>query len=122
MKTKNNNQVRAGAGDGGPGLDVRSSTSPSHPDIIKEVKLTININYDYPDNGEYADTIAILADGRRMDVNIQYGRVYPLGKHAEGCAQTTRIGGICDCGLLDGLDVRELVMDARTRGLFGERP
>ncbi len=79
------------------------------------------ITYDYTMTGGYADTIAILDDGRRMQINTQYARVYPLGNHAEGCAQVTK-GHDCDCGLLADVDTEALIIDARANGKFGFRP
>jgi hypothetical protein len=78
--------------------------------------------YDYPANGGYADTVATLADGRRMLVNSQYADVSPYGVHAADCEQLTKMGGHCTCGLLAGIDVRSLVADARINGIFGAAP
>ena len=78
--------------------------------------------YDYPANGEYAETVATLADGRRMSINTQYAAVLPQGDHAADCDQLTKMGGRCTCGLLDGIDIEALVADAIANGKFGERP
>ena len=78
--------------------------------------------YDYPANGAGGETVATLADGRTMTIDTRYGVVLPHGQHADGCSQTTEIGGRCDCGMLDGVDVEALVADARERGLRGRRP
>ena len=78
--------------------------------------------YDYTVTGGYADTMATMADGRRVIVNTQHSRVDPLGQHAANCAQVTRMGGRCDCGLLDGIDCQALVADATKRGKFGRPP
>jgi len=78
--------------------------------------------YEYPVSGRYNETVAILDDGRKCVVNTQYETVSPLGKHADTCSQVTKVGGRCDCGLLDGIDVAALVADARKNGLRGEAP
>jgi hypothetical protein len=80
------------------------------------------VTYEYPVNGASNETLAILDDGRRCVVNTQYGTVSPLGKHSDTCAQVTRMGGRCDCGLLDGINVIAIVADARKNGLRGEAP
>ena len=78
--------------------------------------------YEHTINGRYNETIAILADGREMVINIQYGTIHPLGKHGSTCEQETRMGGVCNCGLLDGVDVAALVADAREHGKLGPAP
>ena len=54
------------------------------------------IGYEHTVDGQYNQTIALLADGRRMMVNRQYGTVSPLGKHPDDCQQVTRMGGVCN--------------------------
>lgn len=78
--------------------------------------------YDYPGNRAYNETIATLEDGRTCLVNTQYGTVAPLGQHADTCDQVNTMGGRCDCGLSDGIDVAALVADARVHGLRGPAP
>jgi len=77
--------------------------------------------YDYGVNGEYAETVATLGDGRKMLVNTQYATVCSLGRHADSCSQVTKIGGRCDCGKLDGVNIDALIADARVNGKFGKR-
>ena len=78
--------------------------------------------YEYPSNGIYNETVAVMDDGRRYTVDTQYGGVYPHGEHSDACSQRTKIGGRCDCGLLDGIDVASLVIEARQNGKFGQAP
>lgn len=78
--------------------------------------------YDYPINGLYNETVATLDDGRVVTINTQYAVVLPHGKHADNCDQINKMGGRCNCGLLDGIDVEALVADARINGKRGERP
>ena len=78
--------------------------------------------YSHPANGERGMTEATLADGRKVTINTQYGVVQPHGSHADTCDQLTKIGGRCNCGLLDGIDVEALVADARERGKIGPAP
>jgi len=80
------------------------------------------MKYGYPTNGNYAETVATLADGRLVTIDTQYGCVTPHGQHADGCAQVTQMGGVCDCGLLAGIDTAALVADARANGLRGRAP
>ena len=64
----------------------------------------------------YNEIIATLTDGRTMTVNTQYGCVEPwanCGGHKPTCSHITVMGGRCDCGLLDDIDVAALVDDAR---------
>ena len=77
-------------------------------------------HYEYPSSGRGSETVAVLADGRRMTVDTQYGVIIPQGKHDDDCAQVTEIGGTCSCGMIDGVDVDSLVYDARERGLRGK--
>jgi hypothetical protein len=79
-------------------------------------------SYDYPVGGQYAETVATLADGRVVTVDTQYAVVLPHGKHRADCDQITKIGGRCNCGLLDGIDVTSLVEDARANGKCGSKP
>ena len=92
------------------------------------------IEYRYPANGGYADTVGIMADGRLMFVNTQYSQV--LFKHADGCEKghcALSVGNVCDegqrrakalctCGAVDGINPEALVIDARARGKFGAEP
>src|SRR3990167_8295447 len=80
----------------------------------------IAITYDYPAWVGYADTTATLADGRQVEINTQYRQVRPLGRHPTTCAQVAKMGGVCDCGLIDGIDVAALVAEARVHGKFGK--
>lgn len=68
------------------------------------------------------ETVAILADGRRLNVCLQYHAVMPLATHADNCSQVTKMGGRCDCGLLADIDVEAILADARQHGLFGPAP
>lgn len=77
--------------------------------------------YEYPAGGRYGETVAVI-DGRRYLVDTQYAAVLPLGTHADACSQLITMGGRCDCGLLDGIDVVGLVADARERGKCGTPP
>jgi len=61
----------------------------------------------------YNEIAATLADGRIMTVNTQYGCVEPWAEHKATCSYVTVMGGRCDCGLLDDIDVDALVNDAR---------
>ena len=80
------------------------------------------VTYEYPESGASNETVAVLEDGRRIAIDGQYNVASPYGQHAADCAQLTKIGGRCDCGLLDGIDVAALVADAKVRGLFGRAP
>jgi acetone carboxylase gamma subunit len=80
------------------------------------------VSYEYPTNGQYAETVAVLQDGRRVTVNTQYAVVLPHGKHADNCDQINKMGGRCTCGMLDGIDVAALVADARVNGKRGREP
>lgn len=80
---------------------------------------TTAITYTRPVDGGYAKTIATLPDGRRLAVDTQYSSVCAYGDHANDCPQINVVGGRCTCGLLDGVDVEDLVVDARRRGAFG---
>jgi hypothetical protein len=60
-----------------------------------------------------SDLVATLADGRRMRVSMQYSDVRPLGEHGDACWQVATMGGRCDCGLLDGVDVEALILAGR---------
>ena len=77
------------------------------------------MRYEHTINGRYNETLAILDDGRRIIVNTQYGICLPLGQHAETCAQVTKMGGVCDCGMLAGINITSLVADARDNGKMG---
>jgi len=78
--------------------------------------------YTHTASGGYADTLATLNDGRQMVVNTQYKQVRPVKRHTATCAQVTVMGGVCDCGLLAGVDVAALIADARVNGKFGSAP
>ena len=78
-------------------------------------------SYDYPASGQYNSTKATLEDGREMMINTQYSMIDPLATHGNGC-NIAKMGGRCDCGLLDDISVSELVTHAREHGLFGQRP
>lgn len=80
------------------------------------------MKYDYTENGQYNETICKLDDGREMIVNTQFDRVLPLGQHSEKCDQINKMGGVCNCGLLDGIDCAAIIEDARKNGKFGQRP
>jgi len=75
--------------------------------------------YTHPMSGAYNETVATLADGREMLVNTQYSCVMPMGSHARTCEQLTKMGGRCNCGLLAGVDIEALVIEARAEGKFG---
>ena len=79
-------------------------------------------SYAYPINGLYNETVATLDDGRVVTINTQYAAVLPHGKHADNCDQINKMGGRCNCGLLDGIDVAALVADARINGKRGPAP
>jgi hypothetical protein len=79
--------------------------------------------YEHVQTGRpYNETLAILADGRRLNVCVQYDCVMPLGDHAPDCDQLTKMGGRCTCGMLADIDVPAILADARDRGLFGPAP
>jgi len=82
----------------------------------------MEIKYEHTMTGQYNETIAIIDDGRRISVDTQYGMCAPLGKHADGCSQVTKMGGRCDCGMLDGIDCDALIADAKINGKFGAAP
>ena len=73
-------------------------------------------------SGAASETVATLADGRVLTINTQYAAVMPRGKHAANCDQINKMGGRCNCGLLEGIDVAALVADARINGKFGPAP
>lgn len=79
-------------------------------------------SYSYPVNGACNETVATLTDGRRMHVNTQYGCVLPDGDHSDACEQVNKMGGVCNCGLLDGIDCDALIADARKHGKCGLEP
>ena len=76
-------------------------------------------SYNYPMSGGYAETVATLADGRVMTVDTQYSCVLAHGNHAKNCDQINKMGGRCNCGLLAGIDLPALVIEAREHGKFG---
>ena len=80
------------------------------------------MRYEHMISGRYNETLAILDDGRRIVVNTQYGICLPMGQHAETCSQVIKMGGVCDCGLLNGIDTAALVADARINGKTGSAP
>lgn len=80
------------------------------------------VSYDYPMDGQYAETVATLEDGRVVTINTQHACVLPHGNHASDCDQMNKWGGLCTCGLLDGIDVAALVADARINGKRGRKP
>lgn len=82
----------------------------------------MNVTYENHVSGRHNMTVATLEDGRVMSVDLQYGVVLPRGTHAVGCDQTTKIGGRCNCGMLDGVDVDALVEHARQHGRRGPAP
>lgn len=84
--------------------------------------ITSAARYDHPAGGQYAETMATLADGRVVTVNTQYAIVLPHGRHSADCDQVNTIGGQCTCGLLDGIDIAALVAEARTNGKLGAAP
>ena len=69
-------------------------------------QITNAETYEYPVSGNYAETVATLADGRRVSVDVQYDQVYPVGLTLT----------------LEGIDTAALVADARARGRFGRAP
>lgn len=80
------------------------------------------IKYSYPVSRLYNETVATLADGRTVTVNTQYESVFSHRHLSDGCGAMVRMGGRCDCGALDGIDIPALVADARANGLFGTTP
>jgi hypothetical protein len=90
--------------------------------------------YDYPQDGGYADTVATLADGRKLWINTQYSNV--VARHAAGCHKgpcsislsnvcaegARRRAAACTCGALAGVDDVAMVADARINGKFGRPP
>ena len=84
-------------------------------------KIKAAASYDYPASGHYASTMATLEDGREMMINTQHSVISPRAAHGEGC-RIEKMGGRCDCGLLDDISVPELVAHAREHGLSGSRP
>jgi hypothetical protein len=82
----------------------------------------MSTTYEHPMSGPKSETVATLDDGRVLTINTQYAVVLPHGKHAANCDQVCKMGGRCNCGLLDGIDVAALVADARLRGKFGPAP
>src|SRR5258708_34012 len=94
----------------------------------------MNVTYDYPHNGGYADTVAILSDGRKLYINTQYSEV--LENHAAGCEKgqcdkslsnvcaegARRDQAICTCGATHGINDAKVIADARQNGKFGYRP
>ena len=77
------------------------------------------MKYDYPPNGQYNETLEVSFN---VIINIQYNRVLPIGEHDTTCDQINKMGGICNCGLLDGINCDALIDDARKNGKFGPRP
>lgn len=78
--------------------------------------------YEHAASGGYADTVAVLADGRRLEINTQYSIISPLVAHSATCDQVCKMGGRCNCGLLDGVDAAALVAHARLHGKRGPAP
>jgi len=79
------------------------------------------IKYDYPINGASGDTVATLADGRKVTINTQYDCVEPRGHHADDCG-IRRMGGRCNCHMIEGIDCAALIQDAIANGKFGRHP
>ncbi len=94
----------------------------------------MQVTYDYPANGGYADTIATLSDGRKLWINTQYSDV--VAKHADGCHKgqcSLSVGNVCaegsrrrqaacTCGALTNVDITALLTDAKINGKCGPRP
>jgi len=78
---------------------------------MEKVKTAVSYKRD-PDM-RYNEIVAMLSDGRKMTVNTQYAVVKPWAEHKATCSYVTVMGGRCDCGLLDDIDVTALVEDAR---------
>ena len=83
----------------------------------------MKITYDYPTDGSYNETVATTDAGRQFIVCPQYEAVYPINvTHAENCDQINKMGGLCNCGHLENIDIRLLIDDAATNGKFGYAP
>ena len=80
------------------------------------------MEYEHTVTGAFNETIAVLGDGRKININTQYNACMPLGDHAEDCDQINKMGGRCTCGLLDGIDTDALIADAKKHGKFGKAP
>ena len=80
------------------------------------------VSYEYPMDGQYAETVATLEDGRVVTIDTQHACVLPHVNHKADCDQINKMGGRCTCGLLDGIDVAALVADARINGKRGRKP
>ena len=65
-------------------------------------------SYSHPFNGAYNETVATLADGRKVVINTQYGDVIACG-----------VGS--NISLAD-LDKAALIAEAREHGKFGDAP
>lgn len=62
--------------------------------------------------GDRYNQVFAEVDGREMSIDTQYGVVIPLGTHPDHCDQVAKMGGICSCGLLDGIDTEALIAGA----------
>jgi len=69
--------------------------------------------WEHPHYLPFNELIAVLGDGRKLSVCVQYHSVQPLGEHAPTCSMVTKMGGTCDCGLLDDIDVEAILADAK---------
>lgn len=88
---------------------------------MKETEtVTKAARYEYPANGAYNETIAILEDGRKLIVNTQYKAVRSF-HHADGCDAMMSVCGVCNC-VPANIDVEALVDDAKKRGRRGYAP
>ena len=76
-------------------------------------------HYEYPFRERYNETVAVMPNGDRINIDVQYGVASPLGQHAADCSLKAKIGGRCDCGRLNGIDVPALIAEARDAGKIG---
>ena len=86
------------------------------------MKATI---YNYNISGGYSDTVATLADGRRVWVCTQSEQT--TVRHSGDCAISKQTAvypkAVCTCGSeLSPDDKAELIADARLNGKFGKAP
>jgi hypothetical protein len=80
-------------------------------------------SWQYPASGAYNETVAVLADGRKINVCVQYKNICIEGAHLDACTQR-KMGGQCDCPYNADImaDKGEILQAAKGNGFHGRAP